>query len=261
MFKSLDYLISARPTAVNIAFEAQKLKNFSSNLIKEATNVDEFKSKLIDEMTSILHKDREMNRTMGNYGALHILENQLAAKTVDGKIKILTHCNTGSLATGGYGTALGVIRRLNELNKLEHVYCTETRPYNQGSRLTAYELVFEKIPATLICDNMVGLLLSQKSLSAIVVGADRIVSNGDTANKIGTYQLAILAKYYNVPFYVAAPTSTIDFNKKTGKEIVIEERSSIEMTQIKGIQIAAPGNNYTHVSIEVEQLDNDYIYF
>jgi methylthioribose-1-phosphate isomerase len=135
----------------------------------------------------------------------------------------------------------GVIRRLNELNKIEHVFCTETRPYNQGSRLTAYELVYEKIPSTLICDNMVGLLLSQKSISAIVVGADRIVSNGDTANKIGTYQLAILAKHHNVPFYVAAPTSTIDFGKKTGIEIEIEERSASEMTHIKGIPIAAPG--------------------
>lgn len=135
----------------------------------------------------------------------------------------------------------GVIRRLHELNQLEHVYCTETRPYNQGSRLTAYELVYEKIPATLICDNMVGILLATKTISAIIVGADRVVSNGDTANKVGTYQLAILARYHNVPFYVAAPTTTIDFNKKTGSEIVIEERASIEMTHIKNIPIAAPG--------------------
>jgi methylthioribose-1-phosphate isomerase len=141
--------------------------------------------------------------------------------------------------------ALGVIRRLNELNKIEHVFCTETRPYNQGSRLTAFELVYEKIPATLVCDNMVALLLSKKSISAIVVGADRIVSNGDTANKIGTYQLAILAKHFNVPFYVAAPLSTIDFSKENGSEIVIEERSGIEITHMKGIQIAAPGIVYT----------------
>jgi methylthioribose-1-phosphate isomerase len=141
--------------------------------------------------------------------------------------------------------ALGVIRRLNELNKIEHVFCTETRPYNQGSRLTSFELVYEKIPATLVCDNMVALLLSKKSISAIVVGADRIVSNGDTANKIGTYQIAILAKHFNVPFYVAAPLSTIDFSKKNGSEIVIEERSGIEITHMKGIQIAAPGIVYT----------------
>lgn len=234
-------MISARPTAVNIAYEAQKLKDFCKNLLNSVSNVDEFKNKLVDEMTSILPKDVEMNRSIGDFGARHILDNKLALKTNDGKVKILTHCNTGSLATGGYGTALGVIRRLNELNKIEHVYCTETRPYNQGSRLTAYELVYEKIPSTLICDNMVGLLLSQKSISAVIVGADRIVSNGDTANKIGTYQLAILAKHLNVPFYVAAPLSTIDFNKKSSSEIIIEERSGIEMTHIKGIQIAAPG--------------------
>lgn len=135
----------------------------------------------------------------------------------------------------------GVVRRLNELNKLNHCYCTETRPYNQGSRLTAYELVYEKIPATLICDDMAGLLFAKKNISAVVVGADRVVANGDTANKIGTYQLAILAKYHNVPFYVAVPSTTIDLSKKTGSEIVIEERAPHEMTHIQNMRIAAEG--------------------
>lgn len=238
---SLDYMVSARPTAVNIVFEASKLKSLCKTLLVSASNVEDFKAKLIEDMTTILPKDVQMNRSIGDFGARHILDNNLAIKSSNGTVKILTHCNTGSLATGGYGTALGVIRRLNELNKIEHVFCTETRPYNQGSRLTAFELVYEKIPATLVCDNMVALLLSKKSISAIVVGADRIVSNGDTANKIGTYQLAILAKHFNIPFYVAAPLSTIDFSKKHGSEIVIEERSGIEITHMKGIQIAAPG--------------------
>ncbi len=130
---------------------------------------------------------------------------------------------------------------MNELERLDRVYCTETRPYNQGSRLTAYELVYENIPSTLICDDMVGLLFQKKNISAVVTGADRVVSNGDTANKIGTYQLAILAKHHNVPFYIATPATSTDMDKKTGDEIVIEERSATEITHSNGVQIAAPG--------------------
>jgi methylthioribose-1-phosphate isomerase len=191
-------------------------------------------------MSQMLEEDILTNRSIGNYGAQHIIENS-SNKSDKPCIRILTHCNTGSLATAGYGTALGVVRSLVEMNVLDHCFCTETRPYNQGSRLTAYELVYEKIPSTLICDDMVGLLLAKKNISAIVVGADRVVSNGDTANKIGTYQLAVLAKYHSVPFYVAVPTTSIDFTKKTGAEIVIEERPSNEMTHLKDIRIAAEG--------------------
>ena len=191
-------------------------------------------------MSKMLDEDISTNRSIGNYGAKHIIENS-SKSTVKPFVRILTHCNTGSLATAGYGTALGVVRSLVEIKMLEHCFCTETRPYNQGSRLTAYELVYEKIPSTLICDDMVGLLLAKKNISAIVVGADRVVSNGDTANKIGTYQLAVLAKFHNVPFYVAVPTTTIDFSKKTGSEILIEERPSNEMTHLKDIRIAAEG--------------------
>ena len=135
----------------------------------------------------------------------------------------------------------GVVRTLHERKKLVHCFFTETRPYNQGSRLTAYELVHDRIPATLICDDMVGALMLQHEISAVVTGADRVVANGDTANKIGTYQIAILAKYHGVPFYIAAPSSSIDLQMKSGKEIVIEERSHQEMTTLHGIKIAAEG--------------------
>lgn len=127
------------------------------------------------------------------------------------------------------------------MNMLDHAYCTETRPYNQGARLTAYELVYEKMPATLICDNMVSMVMKQNAISAVIVGADRVVRNGDTANKIGTYQIAICAKHHDIPFYVACPTTTFDPNLLTGDEIVIEERPHKEMTRIKDIQIAADG--------------------
>ena len=137
----------------------------------------------------------------------------------------------------------GVIRTLHELGKLDHAFCTETRPYNQGARLTAYELVYDKIPAMLICDSMVSMVLRDKGVSAIVVGADRVVKNGDAANKIGTYQLAISAKYHSVPFYIACPVTSFDPNLNSGKEIVIEERPGVEMTHVKGVQIAAPGKS------------------
>jgi len=224
-------------------------------------------------MKNMLDEDVRTNRSIGSYGAADILRRS----TNESKVNILTHCNTGSLATAGYGTALGVVRSLFEMGELEHCYCTETRPYNQGihfksanrqlckqvirlvylfqgSRLTAYELVYEKIPATLVCDNMVGLLLASRSISAIVVGADRVVLNGDTANKIGTYQIAILAKHHNVPFYVAVPTTSIDFEKRTGKEIEIENRSPREMTHIKDIQIAAQGKMSSCLKIEKQSI-------
>jgi len=142
-----------------------------------------------------------------------------------------------SLATAGYGTALGVIRSLYSQNKLSHAYFTETRPYNQGARLTAYELIHDKIPNTLICDSMVSALLSlnENNIKAIIVGADRVASNGDTANKIGTYQLAITAKYHNKMFIVAAPSTSIDLNIKSGKDIIIEERAEDEVTYVSGI--------------------------
>lgn len=245
--ESLDYLVTSRPTAVNMADAAQKFKRLCVDLKSETSDVAQYKEKLLFFMNKMLEDDVATNKAIGNYGAQDILK-----RINDGsKAVLLTHCNTGSLATAGYGTALGVVRRLRELNELEHCYCTETRPYNQGSRLTAFELVYEEIPATLICDNMVGLLLARKKVSAIVVGADRVVANGDTANKIGTYQLAILAKHHNVPFYVAVPTTSIDLTRKTGSEIVIEERASHEMTHVKNIRIAAEGINCWNPAFDV----------
>lgn len=239
--ESMEYLISARPTAVNISDANEKLKVFCGNL--KATDQLEFKKSLLEEMNNMLSQDIATNKSLGHHGATDILKKWSDKHAGSSKnVKVLTHCNTGSLATAGYGTALGVVRKLHELQILDHCYCTETRPYNQGSRLTAYELTFEKIPSTLICDNMAACLMSKNELAAIVVGADRVVSNGDTANKIGTYQLAILAEYFKVPFYVAVPSTTVDFSMQTGAEIVIEERSHREITHTNGVRVAAEIN-------------------
>ncbi|XP_053997294.1 methylthioribose-1-phosphate isomerase isoform X1 [Hylaeus anthracinus] len=234
----LNYLVSARPTAVNMKIAADELIQLANKLSKDQTvNVAEMKERFLDAIEYMLEKDIADNRAIGNYGAEEILKNASG----DNNVRILTHCNTGSLATAGYGTALGVIRSLHKKNSLEHAYCTETRPYNQGARLTAYELVYEKIPATLICDDMVAALMKSRNISAVVVGADRVAANGDTANKIGTYQIAIVAKYHNVPFYVAAPRTSIDFSIPSGDHIIIEERPEREMTHINNQRVAAAG--------------------
>ena len=223
---------------MNIAEAAERFKNRVKELTANTTtSISNVQQILINEMESMLPQDVAINRAIGTNGAMHILS-RLASQQ---KVTILTHCNTGSLATGGYGTALGVVRTLFESGQLEHVYCTETRPYNQGARLTAYELVHEGIPATLICDSMGALLMKERKVTVVVVGADRIVSNGDTANKIGTYQLAIAAWYHGIPFYVAAPMSTVDFTLRNGQQIQIEERPSSEMFFVKGQRVAAEG--------------------
>ncbi|KOX70443.1 Methylthioribose-1-phosphate isomerase [Melipona quadrifasciata] len=255
----LNYLASARPTAVNMKIAADELIQLANKLTKDDTvNVTEMKERFFEAIEAMLEKDIADNKAIGDFGAQEILKNVSG----DHSVRILTHCNTGSLATAGYGTALGVIRSLHKKNSLEHAYCSETRPYNQGARLTAYELVYEKIPATLICDDMVAALMKSRNISAVVVGADRVAANGDTANKIGTYQvifatkclrwnlgsvywipnqIAIVAKYHNVPFYVAAPRTSIDFSIPNGDHIVIEERPEREMTHINDQRIAAPG--------------------
>lgn len=185
----------------------------------------------------MLEKDISDNKAIGENGARLIL----GPGDNTGCVRILTHCNTGSLATAGYGTALGVVRSLHAAGRLEHVYCTETRPYNQGARLTAYELVHDKIPCTLIVDSMVGALMRVKRVHAVVVGCDRVAANGDTANKIGTYQIAVLARYHSVPFYVAAPFTSVDMSVASGESIVIEQRPHREMTHVAEHRIAAPG--------------------
>jgi methylthioribose-1-phosphate isomerase len=186
------------------------------------------KKKLISEAKRICAQDIAINRQMGKQGCSLIADGD----------NILTHCNAGALATAGYGTALGVIRAAKAEGKKLHVYVDETRPVLQGARLTAWEMKKEKIPSTLITDNMAGFLMQQGKIDKIIVGADRITANGDTANKIGTYSLAVLAKAHGIPFYVAAPLSTIDAFLKTGAEIPIEERSFLEVTHWRGAQTA-----------------------
>jgi len=186
---------------------------------------------LIREAVGICEDDIAINRRMGMHGQLLIEDGD----------RLLTHCNAGALATAGYGTALGVVRAARDQGKSLHVYVDETRPVLQGARLTAWELMNEKIPATLITDNMAGFLMSKGKIDRVIVGADRIAANGDTANKIGTYALSVLARVNGIPFYVAAPLSTIDTSIKTGADIPIEERNAEEVTSIQGVRIAPKG--------------------
>lgn len=187
--EKLQYLTKARPTAVNIMEASKHLISFVKDLSLKTKDTETVKMELVKEIEGMLANDISNNQAIGRFGAAHMLQQA----GID-KLKVLTHCNTGSLATAGYGTALGVIRSLSEQKHLDRVFCTETRPYNQGSRLTAYELVSDKIPATLVADSMVSMLMKTKGIHAVIVGADRVVANGDTANKIGTYQIAIAGK-------------------------------------------------------------------
>lgn len=237
----LDYLKESRPTAVDLTNAINQLKA----RIRGAPQDDPASiiAAYIDETESILRKDLQTNLSIGDHGAQWLKD--VAGASPDSKISVLTHCNTGSLATSGHGTALGIIRTLWSGNLLQHAYCTETRPYNQGSRLTAFELVYEKIPSTLVTDSMAAALFNlqkeKMNIAAVIVGADRVVRNGDTANKIGTYQLAVLAKHHGVKFIVAAPTTSIDLETETGAGIKIEERRREELTQISGAVVQADG--------------------
>ncbi|KAI9004900.1 S-methyl-5-thioribose-1-phosphate isomerase [Phycomyces nitens] len=229
---SLEYLKTSRPTAVNLFDAANKLSIVIENAAKKATSPSDVTDAYINAAEKMLVDDVQDNKNIGKHGASFIVDNCKNKKD----IRVLTHCNTGSLATAGWGTALGIIRDLHQNGQLKHAYCTETRPYNQGSRLTAYELVYENIPATLICDSMASALLQQNpNVQAIVVGADRVAANGDTANKIGTYQLAITAKHHNILFIVAAPSTSIDLSTKSGKDIVIEQRPAEELVTVTGL--------------------------
>ncbi|XP_023702158.1 methylthioribose-1-phosphate isomerase isoform X3 [Cryptotermes secundus] len=244
----LNYLVSARPTAVNMKLAADELISLVNALDKdELVSAEQMKKKFLGAIETMLEKDIADNRAIGDAGANAVLSHCSG----DSMVRILTHCNTGTLATAGYGTALGVIRSLHSLGRLEHVYCTETRPYNQGARLTAYELVHDKIPATLVCDSMVSALMRARSITAVVVGADRVATNGDTANKIGTYQIAVVAKHHGVLFYVAAPFTSIDFSIPSGEHIVIEERPEREMSHVADHRIAAPGINCWNPAFDV----------
>ena len=258
IIEKLDYLVTSRPTAVNLADAARKLKKIVDSAAKAQASTGKSVSKAYcDAAAQMLIDDVSDNQGIGKHGAEWITK-----QVGGGQVSVLTHCNTGSLATAGYGTALGVIRSLHSSGSLKRAFCTETRPYNQGSRLTAFELVHDKIPATLITDSMASALLRLKGpterIAAIVVGADRVAVNGDTANKIGTYQLAIAARHHGVKFLVAAPRTTIDLQTKSGEEIVIEERAGKEMTMIKGPRFDGVDLDLTKaevVSIAAEGID------
>uniref|UniRef100_A0A9I9DAN9 Methylthioribose-1-phosphate isomerase n=1 Tax=Cucumis melo TaxID=3656 RepID=A0A9I9DAN9_CUCME len=236
----LDYLVSSRPTAVNLGDAAIKLKEIVSGAAAISSEARSVFQAFIEAAEAMLEDDVASNKAIGFYGANYIRDQQKSLE----KFSVLTHCNTGSLATAGYGTALGVIRALHSAGVLERAYCTETRPFNQGSRLTAYELVHEKIPSTLIADSAAAALMKFGRVNAVVVGADRVAANGDTANKIGTYSLALCAMHHKIPFFVAAPLTSIDLSLSSGEEIVIEERSPKELLNSRGglgEQVAASG--------------------
>src|SRR6266403_5232929 len=218
-----------RPTAVNLFWAIKRMQQKFETL--RVRPVVQIKQALIEEAQRMHAEDIASNQAMGQHGA--------ALMPASGGV--LTHCNAGALATAGYGTALGVIRAAVERGKKIHVYADETRPFLQGSRLTAWELMKDGIPTTLISDNMAGHMVKLGEIQAVVVGADRIAANGDTANKIGTYTVAVLAKEHGIPFYVAAPWSTVDMKTKHGDDIPIEERSSREVTHIHGKAIAPNG--------------------
>lgn len=226
-----DDLISARPTAVNLAWAANKQYNLAVAL-NEADNPPYKIIRALEQAAiKIYAEDIARNKRMGEYGAEELPENAV----------VLTHCNAGALATCGWGTALGVIRSAYAQGKLKMVYADETRPLLQGARLTAYELYEDGIPVTLITDNMAAWSMKQKGINAVVVGADRIAANGDAANKIGTYGVALAAKAHGIPFYIAAPVSTFDFSLSCGEQIPIEERAAEEVKSFRSEQTAPDG--------------------
>ncbi|MEA1959186.1 MAG: S-methyl-5-thioribose-1-phosphate isomerase [Chloroflexota bacterium] len=229
-------LAATRPTAVNLFWALERMKRIA----EAGDSVDDIKAQLIAEAQRIDTEDEQAERTLSDNGTSLIRDG----------FTIMTHCNTGALAAG-YGTALGVVRAAWGSGKKIHVFATETRPLLQGARLTAWELKKYDIPFTLIADTMTGHFLSQGKIDCVIVGADRIAANGDTANKIGTYNLAVLAMENGVSFYVAAPTSTIDLSIASGDEIPIEERSPDEITHIKGIPIAPSGINVSNPAFDV----------
>ncbi len=220
---------TTRPTAVNLFWAIERMKRAFVRARRDGLPLDEIKRRMIEEAQRMYEEDIQTNRQMGRYGA----------ELIPDAATVLTHCNAGTLATAGYGTALGVIRAAVEQQKKVRVLADETRPFLQGARLTAWELMKDGIPVTLISDNMAGYFMRQGKVDCVIVGADRIAANGDVANKIGTYSLAVLAKEHHIPFYVAAPTSTIDLSLASGDEIPIEERSGDEVIRIRD-QVIAP---------------------
>lgn len=238
LIEKAEYMKTSRPTAVNLMWAVQKqidvIKNSKSNI---NGIIEELKTNAI----KLENEDIEINKKIGDFGA----------EAVPKGATILTHCNAGALATVGYGTALGVVRSAYAKDNSIQVFADETRPRQQGARITTFELAMDGIPVTLITDGMCSYFMNKGMIDMVVVGADRIAANGDTANKIGTYTVAIAAKYHNIPFYIAAPLSTIDTSIKSGAEIPIEERSHEEVTHINGKRICAEGINVINPGFDV----------
>ncbi len=234
-------LASTRPTAVNLFWSIDRMKRLFADLLSSGTPLIQMQKKILAEAHAMYAEDISACKAMGAHGAA-LLPQEGA---------VLTHCNAGALATCGYGTALGVIRAAVERGKRIHVYADETRPFLQGARLTAWELMADGIPTTVICDNMAASLMRAGKIQAVVVGADRIAANGDTANKIGTYNVAILAKEHGIPFYVAAPWSTIDRATPNGDAIPIEERPHAEVTHHAGKQLTPNGVGICNPAFDV----------
>jgi len=234
-------LAGTRPTAVNLFWAIDRMKNLFSSLLASGATLAEVQERILAEANAMYDEDIAACKAMGAFGGALLPEEG----------GVLTHCNAGALATCGYGTALGVIRSAVEQGKHIHVYADETRPFLQGARLTAWELMADGIPTTVICDNMAASLMRAGKIQAVVVGADRIAANGDFANKIGTYNVAILAKEHGIPFYCAAPWSTIDLATPTGDAIPIEERSAVEVTHHGGKQLTPYGVGICNPAFDV----------
>ncbi len=233
-----DTFKAARPTAVNLGWAVDRMMGVVDRV---DGNVVDIKDALITEALEMLREDIEANRALGAHGA----------KLLPDSVSILTHCNAGALATVSYGTALGVVRAAVEAGKNVRVFADETRPRLQGMKLTAWELLQEGIPVTVIADSMAATLMRDGKIDCVIVGADRIAANGDTANKIGTYSVAVLAHHHKIPFYVAAPLSTVDMSLPTGARIPIEERETVEMTHLEGIRIAPEGVTVLNPAFDV----------
>ncbi len=245
-FETIAETISkTRPTAVNLFWAVKRMRKvFEECLAPEGSEEEKIataRARLVEEARRVLEEDIAVNQAIGRHGAT-LIENSAT---------ILTHCNAGALATGGYGTALGIIRSVVASGKKVRVFAGETRPFLQGSRLTAWELAKDGIPATLITDSMAGHFMKQGEIQAVIVGADRIAANGDVANKIGTYTLAVLAHENKIPFYVAAPLSSIDLSLGSGEQIPIEERSPAEVTHLAGVAVAPENIEARHPAFDV----------
>lgn len=236
-----QYLFETRPTAVNLGWAINRSQALAARLAVEGRSVTEIGDALLEFAIQTHADDIAINRRMGAWGK----------EVIPAGSNVLTHCNTGTLATAGYGTAMGVIRAAHEAGKNVHVWVDETRPYLQGARLTAWELQQLEIPYTLVTDNMAAHLMQRGQVQVVITGADRIAANGDTANKIGTYGLAVLAQAHDIPFYIAAPLSTVDRAIPDGSHIPIEERSAAEVTSFAGVRVAPEGAHAIHPAFDV----------